>query len=236
MLIDHSQSLDDSIARRLFNYRPSMSDVTNTTFNKTESMMELLKCNSSTLIGSWSLQELSKFGNACDYHEKPFTLRIVFPTDQFVIVCSNPSIFVQTFYRLNIAHEISLDLDLRLTMPIDYCIPRRRNRGRRSTVESAVTVALPEFEEDEEAIGSTETEELISISSDSGLGPASSPTSSESIFSTVERMGTGGTTLAREGQYEKAAASPELGVSLYQELVFSIKCIKNCRNRTVAFL
>ncbi len=113
------------LTTQLLTYKPLLTESRIVAFSPIEHAMESLQ-KDSTLFGSWSLQELVKYGNACDYSSKAFALRLIFPSDQLLIASYNPFTFIQLFYKLNIAHELSLDLDLRVVLPTDYCTPRCR--------------------------------------------------------------------------------------------------------------
>lgn len=109
--------------------------ILDTVTSENDIQLESLK---STLFKSFSLQELIKFGNAIDSISKPFTLRLIFPNEQFVIVSYTAPVYASIFYKLNIGRELSFDLDLRVPLPLDYSVPRR-NRGRRHRRRSSVS-------------------------------------------------------------------------------------------------
>lgn len=128
-LTDAEKKSQDLIyVQKLMNYKPDINSIMDTDYSPQEAQMLNFK---STLFKSFSLQELVKFGNASDFHSKPFTLRLIFPTEQFVMVSYNVNLYGSIFYKLNVAKEISLDIDLRIPFPTDYCVPRR-SRGRRT--------------------------------------------------------------------------------------------------------
>lgn len=124
---DEKKSQDLIYVQKLMNYKPDINSILDTDYSPQEAQMLNFK---SSLFKSFSLQELVKFGNASDFHAKPFTLRLIFPTEQFIMVSYNVNLYASIFYKLNVAREISLDIDMRDVFPIDYCVPRR-SRGRR---------------------------------------------------------------------------------------------------------
>lgn len=151
------------------------------------------------LLRSWSLPELLFFGNATDFYEKPFILRLTFPEGQYLISTFNGYDLVSIFYKMNIARELSFDIDIRSLEPLDYCLPRRRNRRanttrhrqRSNTVSSVNSID----EEDEESnlsppppySMSPVPEDSVSIS----IPTSESSTSiarTNSLFSTVDQM------------------------------------------------
>ncbi|GMG39293.1 unnamed protein product [Ambrosiozyma monospora] len=69
------------------------------------------------LLKSISMQEIVEFGNAVDFLEKPFALRFVLANCQFLLISYTSRQFLRLFHKLNIARELSLDLDLRVTNP-----------------------------------------------------------------------------------------------------------------------
>ncbi|GME82832.1 unnamed protein product [Ambrosiozyma monospora] len=77
------------------------------------------------LLKSISMQEIVEFGNAVDFLERPFALRFVMADSQFLLISYTSRQFVRLFHKLNIARELSLDLDLRVPNPVDYSFPRR---------------------------------------------------------------------------------------------------------------
>lgn len=112
----------------LINWKPDIKDILDYEYTPQDAQLLNLK---EGLYKSFSLQELSNFGNASDFHNKPFSLRLIFPTSQFVLVSYNARLYTTIFYKLNIARELSLDIDLRVPCPIDFCVPRR-SRGSRN--------------------------------------------------------------------------------------------------------
>ena len=137
-LPDHSNiNLSDSdkfsqdmlYIQKLLNNKPDINQILDTDYTAQDAQLLNLK---SKLFKSFSLQELVKFGNAADLPSKPFALRMILPSEQFVLVSYNANVYSSIFYKLNIAKELSLDLDLRVPLPLDYCVPRRsRRRGTR---------------------------------------------------------------------------------------------------------
>jgi len=122
---------------KLLSHRPNINNYLDTDYTLEEA--QLLNFKGKHYM-SFSLQELMKFGNASDFHDKPFTLRLIFTNDQFLVVSYNANTFASIFYKLNVARELSLDFDLRTVLPLDYCVPRRsrgnRNRRRNRSIFS----------------------------------------------------------------------------------------------------
>ncbi|KAG0681165.1 hypothetical protein C6P40_004920 [Pichia californica] len=144
VLTDIEKKSQDLIyLQKLMNFKPDINSILDTDYTPEEAQMLTFKSN---LFKSYSLQELIKFGNASDFHSKPFTLRLIFPTDQFVMVSYNANAYASIFYKLNVAKELSLDFDLRIALPTDYCVPRRsrgnrhrRNRQRNNSLTTPVS-------------------------------------------------------------------------------------------------
>lgn len=135
------QSQDLIYLQKLLNFKPDINSILDVDYSPQEAQLLNFK---SSLFKSFSLQELIRFGNASDFHTKPFALRLIFPTDQFIMISYNANQFASIFYKLNIAKELSLDFDLRVTSPIDYCVPRRsRNRNRRNRNRSNSNLSNP---------------------------------------------------------------------------------------------
>lgn len=135
---EETESNNYRFVSKLLLYKPDINCLLDTDYTPHDAQLLNLK---STLFKSYSLQELIKFGNATDFAFKPFTLRLIFPDEQFVIVSYTASVYASTFYKLNIARELSFDLDLRVPLPLDYCVPRR-NRGRRQRRRSSTTTSI----------------------------------------------------------------------------------------------
>lgn len=81
------------------------------------------------LYMSFSLQELVFFGNAIDCDAFPYTMRLFLPDETILFSCFNAYDFATIFYKLNMGRELSLDIDDRMTEPLDFCLPRRQIRG-----------------------------------------------------------------------------------------------------------
>lgn len=124
---NEKKSQDLIYTQKLLNNQPDINMIVDVDYTPQEAQLLNFRSN---LFASFSLQELVKFGNASDFQPKPFTLRLIFPTNQFLLVSYNAQTFASIFYKLNIAKEISLDLDLRVVYPLDYCVPRRSRRSR----------------------------------------------------------------------------------------------------------
>lgn len=123
---------------KLLLHKPDINCILDTDYTSHDAQLLTLK---SSLFKSYSLQELIKYGNAADFASKPFALRLIFPDEQFVVVSYTASVYASIFYKLNIARELSFDLDLRVPLPLDYCVPRR-NRGRRRRRRSSTTTSV----------------------------------------------------------------------------------------------
>ncbi|OUM55896.1 hypothetical protein BVG19_g5511 [[Candida] boidinii] len=113
----------------LLNYKPNLSFLTNSEKIVNSPCFKSLNDLKDEMIISYSLNDLTKFGNASDFHLKPFTLRLNFKDEnQFLISCYNSKQFINLYYKLNIGKELSLPINDRAANPVDLCIPRRRNR------------------------------------------------------------------------------------------------------------
>ncbi|GME99040.1 unnamed protein product [[Candida] boidinii] len=113
----------------LLNYKPDLSYLTNSLKIINSKAYESLNDLKNELILSYSLNDLIKFGNASDFHLKPFTLRLNFKNEnQFLLSSYNSKQFINLYYKLNIGKELSLPIENRAANPVDLCIPRRRNR------------------------------------------------------------------------------------------------------------
>lgn len=245
------------LTTQLLTYKPLLTESRIVAFSPIEHAMESLQ-KDSTLFGSWSLQELVKYGNACDYSSKAFALRLIFPSDQLLIASYNPFTFIQLFYKLNIAHELSLDLDLRVVLPTDYCTPRRRRQsntirsqalssGTRlsstsmdySHSDSVSSIVLSEDDfVDHSRPHSNSIESYLSLSTHSTNLPTPD---SCSLFSQVNRENSD---VTEQHEGTEATDIPNIKISsdfddqpndLHEELIFALRCMKNCRNHTTIF-
>ncbi len=254
-----------ALATQLLNCKPLLTENSIVAFSPIEHIMESLQ-KKATFFGSWSLQELVKYGNACDYSSKAFALRLIFPSDQLLIASYNPFTFIQLFYKLNIAHELSLDLDLRVVLPTDYCTPRRRRRSVPTRLQSSSptievsstsmdcshseslstvnTISSPFSEEnlvDQTRPHSNSIESYMSLSSHSTSSQPLHPTDSSSLFSQVDRENTRNTeqpegTETRDVPTIKISSDfDDRSSDLQEEILFAMRCMKNCRNHTKIF-
>ncbi|KAG7692293.1 hypothetical protein KL930_004926 [Ogataea haglerorum] len=188
---------------QLLLHRPDFGKLTLVDKGETDKTLQLVK---RARLFTFSLQELIDFGNAADYPHKPFTLRLLFPQDQFLLTSYNSATFVGIYYKLNIARELSLDLDMRAEMPIDHSVPHRRSSGRASRSSSVATnessvASVDSYDEDKESLFSEplvlEATNVSETFSEKGSVALKQPTNS-----------------ARKD------------VERYKELVYTIRCIK----------
>ncbi|KAG7902150.1 hypothetical protein KL935_002110 [Ogataea polymorpha] len=188
---------------QLLLHRPDFGKLTSVDKDDTDKTLHFIKREK---LFTFSLQELIDFGNAADYPYKPFTLRLLFPQDQFLLTSYNSATFVGIYYKLNIARELSLDLDMRAEMPIDHSVPHRRPSGRASrsgsiaTNESSV-ISVDSYDEDEES--------LFSEPLDLEATNASEPPSQKDADSSRQQVN-----------------STRKDIERYKELVYTIRCIK----------
>lgn len=265
---------------KLLNYRYDINTIMDTDYSSHDAQLLTLK---SSLFKSYSLQEVIKHGNATDFASKPFTLRLILPDEQFIIVSYNASAYASSFYKLNIGRELSFDLDLRVPLPIDYCVPRR-NRGRRNRRRSSTTTSVSsqrstrtrsnslinqnDVDDDDELDVSFNIdcsmnnyqpqspilpqiileEEILSEICD--LEPAqqvasslssSSRITSNSVFSNVD-VAPSTTSLSPIASHadSRVETNPiekepidNSRQTKYKELIFAIKCIRSCKNKTL---
>ncbi|KAH3662260.1 hypothetical protein OGAPHI_005508 [Ogataea philodendri] len=196
-----------TMVHELLLYRPDLRKVTTA---ESHDMDESLNRIKGSRIHSFSLQELVNFGNAADFPYKPFTLRIQFPQDQFLITSYNSGVFVELYYKLNIARELSLDLDLRTEMPLDHSVPRRRrNRSHRSATVStgfSSTISVDSMEGDDVSLFSQPLQ--------------------------LESTGASDWEDERVVSAKKQATSQSLrkDVEQYKELVYTIRCMRGLRS------
>ncbi|KAG7834727.1 hypothetical protein KL919_002411 [Ogataea angusta] len=188
---------------QLLLHRPDFRKLTSVDKDETDKTLQLVK---RAKLFTFSLQELIDFGNAADYPHKPFTLRLLFPQDQFLLTSYNSATFVGIYYKLNIARELSLDLDMRAEMPIDHSVPHRRLSGRPSrsgsvaTTESSIA-SVDSCGEDEESLF---LEPLhLEATNASEPAPQKDPDDSRQPFNSKRK-----------------------DIERYKELVYTIRCIK----------
>lgn len=185
----------------LLNYKPDLNHLFKQEGDNNESYIAELKSMTTNLFKSWSLQELLYFGNAVDIYQKPFMLRLAFPEGQYLINTFNGYDLVSIFYKLNIARELSFDIDLRCLEPLDYCLPRRRHRTRRNTGSrqrhrsNTVTSVSSIEDEEEDPIESAPPPPytLSPVPEENALSIPNSESSTSiartnSLFSTVDQM------------------------------------------------
>lgn len=219
-------------------------------FSETEKQMEKLE-HSSNHIGTWSLQELVKYGSACDFHSKPYALRMVFGSDQLLLVSYNPLSFIHSFYNLNIAHELSLDLELRTSVPVDYCTPRRHRHRRHSRSRPSFISASHISSSDHELLENGDVENCITIEENTRSRSGSNCTEGTSTSNLSDESSLFSTAMLREATSDTVQSHTSITVDLaikpsypgleieqrdpHKELAFSMRCIKNCRNFTHVF-
>lgn len=286
------KSQDLLYIHKLLNYKPDINSILDVDYTPQDAQLLNFK---SHLFKSMSLQQLVKFGNASDFHLKPYTLRLILPNEQFLLVSYNANSFASIFYKLNIGRELSFDIDTRITLPLDYCVPRRsrgsRNRNRRrsrsNTVRSNKSTRSrsnsllnnDDADDDDDEFDNTfaiENDTTIAYQARSSIQPqiiledeilndiiqlepaqqivSSRSTTSASIFSSVERYCSQVTNFTLSSlspissENESSAITNSIDIefpiikkipvdqtphSSYKELVFALKCIKSCKNKTI---
>lgn len=243
---------------RLVDRRPDLKYLPAPVLSEEEAQIDRLK-QYATHSYAFSLQEVVKYGNASDFADRPFSLRVVLASDQLVLSFYNAPIFVQAFHKLNIAHELSLDIDLRSVLPFDYCVPRRRRRHRRhhrrssprhrtdSSSSVATTGSQDQDQDDDEPDSTTASFNLprarltfeippvipeLAVEDDSDndeqlreIDSSRSASHRSSIFSVAQ------TALTEETE-ELKEIPEDADITHMEDLLFAVKCIKNCTNRT----
>lgn len=282
LTLEEKHSQDYIYITKLINHKPDINAILDTDYTPQDAQLLNFK---SYLYKSYSLQELMKFGNASDFHSKPFALRLIFAHDQFMIVSYNAHTYASIFYKLNVARELSLDFNLRTTLPLNYCVPRRssarRNRGssvtslrsNNSTGRRRSNSLLDDNADGDDELDTTFDDSYITYQPQQQqsqpqiiledeilddiiqLEPAeqtissmsfASRMTSNSVFSSVERFSSQVTTtsslvnsstsqiLEEEEPEDTKIPVFEHPQDKYKELVVAVKCIKSCKNKTIA--